>query len=520
MKYGLEMKFILRTFVIIFVICSVYGIYGCSNPDSAFVPTLRLAPNANTPLAALLELTTKVPTRVLVTINDGDSTWDIDFAGFETEHSHPVLGFRPGKTHTVLVSVFDEDGRELLSDFEIEIITELLPEDFPAFTVTSNPDMMEPGITFFEAGGFLIAVNEVGEVVWFRRNEFNGRLDRDFRRLSNGNILLMLAEFEILEIDMLGNVIRRWHPSQSTIGNEGSIPVDTLAFHHEVFEMESGNFVTISIEFREVSDFPTSTTDPSAPTETAIIAGDTIVEYRPDGTVVNEWSLLDIIDPRRINYSSLLGLWDGFYENVFGVMETTRDWAHANAVIHDPSDDSLIVSLRHQDVVIKISRQTGELIWILGPHENWDPVEFGKYLLTPLVDDEFFFQYHQHAPMITQEGNIVLFDNGNFRASPPDPVLPDVENFSRAIEYSIDETTYEVDKVWEYGQFEEEILYAFFVGDADSLPLTRNVLITFGGIQPARLIEVTRTTPSEVVFDLSITNNFTYRSERLPTLYP
>lgn len=25
------------------------------------------------------------------------------------------------------------------------------------------------------------------------------------------------------------------------------------------------------------------------------------------------------------------------------------------------------------------------------------------------------------------------------------------ENFSRAIEYSIDETIYEVDKVWEYG---------------------------------------------------------------------
>jgi len=200
-------------------------------------------------------------------------------------------------------------------------------------------------------------------------------------------------------------------------------------------------------------------------------------------------------------------------------MESTKDWAHANAVIHDPSDDSLIVSLRHQDAVIKISRQTGELIWILGPHENWDPVEFGKYLLTPIVDELFFFQYHQHAPMITQDGNLLIFDNGNFRASPFDPVLPDEENFSRAIVYSIDETTYEVDIVWEHGQFADEILYTSFVGDADELPLTKNVLIAFGGIQPARLIEVTHTTPSEVVFDLSITSNFTYRSERLSSLY-
>jgi len=250
-----------------------------------------------------------------------------------------------------------------------------------------------------------------------------------------------------------------------------------------------------------------------------------IVEFARDGTIVNEWSMLDLLDPFRLGYSSDGGFWNGFYQDNFDENGVSRDWSHGNAVIHDPADDSIIVSLRHQDAVVKFSRQTGELRWILGPHENWD-LQFGEFLLTPLSDEDekFFFQYHQHAPKITDEGTIILYDNGNFRASPFDPTLPNADLFSRAVEYDINELTMEVEKVWEYGQFEDEIIFTPFVGDADSLPETGNVLITFGGIQSptgtsARLIEVTRTTPAEKVFDLSIAS-LQYRSERLPSLYP
>jgi len=97
--------------------------------------------------------------------------------------------------------------------------------------------------------------------------------------------------------------------------------------------------------------------------------------------------------------------------------------------------------------------------------------------------------------------------------------------------------------VWEYGQFAEEILFANFIGDADFLPNTGNVLITFGGIRidadgnptdssvgskvSVRIIEFTHTTPGEKVFDLKIADDTpnlvswrTYRSERLSSVYP
>lgn len=517
---------ILRNFFILIFI-AFFSISGCNNSSTidqntvTRFPTLILAPNLSTPLAALLELETSGLSRVIVTVSDGIDESTRDFEEFNSVHSLPVLGFKPNRNYTVTVRVLDIDGVELIEPAVFNITTDPLPEGFPQFSVTSIPELMEPGFTLFEASGYLIAVNEIGEIVWFHDIQFFASfLDRDVRRMKNGNLLLLLPRDKVIEIDMLGNTVNLWHSSGSSDGEQGSIPVDTTAFHHEVFEMDSGNLLTLSIEFRSFFDYPSSATNPNAPLETAILAGDLIVEFSPDGTIVNQWSLFDILDPFRINYSSLLGLYDGLFETVFGIAQETRDWTHGNAVIHDPSDDSIIVSLRHQDAVIKFSRQTGELVWILGPHENWDMQEFGQYLLTPQSDQEFFFQYHQHAPDITNEGTYIIFDNGNNRASPFDPTLPDNDNFSRAVEYDINPFTKEVDIVWEYGQFEDETLYTFFIGDADYQPQTGNVLITFGGTQPARLIEVTRTTPAQKVFDLSLFENFTYRSERLPSLYP
>ena len=136
----------------------------------------------------------------------------------------------------------------------------------------------------------------------------------------------------------------------------------------------------------------------------------------------------------------------------------------------------------------------------------------------------------------------MLHDNGNFRASPFDgrtPVMQS-ENFSRAVEYEIDEEKMEIRQVWEYGADSSPRLYAEYVGDADSLPDTRNTLITFGGVIfidgmsvgdlglgniVTRITEVTHETPARKVFDVMLYKPesgavvATYRSEKIPALY-
>jgi hypothetical protein len=261
-----------------------------------------------------------------------------------------------------------------------------------------------------------------------------------------------------------------------------------------------------------------------------MVAGDLVVEFAPDGSIVNEWALLDLIDPYRIGYDSLGKYWDTF----FGI--STKDWSHANSVIHDPRDDSVIVSIRHQDAVIKFDRKSGKLIWILSSHDNWDTRKFGGYLLKPRNGRQHFFPFHQHSPMILPNGNLMLYDNGNYRANPFDKVVPHAENFSRAIEYAIDEHNMTVELVWEHGQFTEKTVFSAALGNADYLPRTGNVLITHGNVYAnkssnklsAQIIEVTHTTPAELLFDMTIFDGTDdpergwriYRSKRIASLYP
>jgi hypothetical protein len=218
------------------------------------------------------------------------------------------------------------------------------------------------------------------------------------------------------------------------------------------------------------------------------------------------------------------------------------DWVHTNAVIQDPNDGSIIVSVRHQDAVVKFAPATGELIWILGPPENWTTT-YQPFLLNP-VGAPFTWQYHQHAPLVSPNNTLMLFDNGNYRASPFDGTTPfealyPLDNYSRAVEYRIDETTMEVEQIWEYGPDIDEVLYANFVGDVDWTETTGNVLITYGGTRvmggvsnpdagfggvTARLIEVDHQQPANKVFDLLVFDPqaiqaMVYRSERIGSLY-
>ncbi len=146
--------------------------------------------------------------------------------------------------------------------------------------------------------------------------------------------------------------------------------------------------------------------------------------------------------------------------------------------------------------------------------------------------------------MITPQGTLLVYDDGNYRATPFDPPLPNTNNYSRAVEYSINEQTMEVSQVWSYGSTNTELLYTGQVGNADWLPQRSNVLVNFGfvsyanGVSPSpfspnasmvRIKEVTHDSAPEVVFDLAFfdyrnTNAsylgcYTYRSHRIPDLY-
>ena len=510
-------------------------------PRFATVPAVMRNPNPRVPLASIVTFTSDEPAAVALQVNDGR----VFYADRElrTEHAVAVLGLRAAERNQVRIFLIDGAGNRSAPSASLEILTDPLPADFPPIEArVHETSRMEPGVTFFNVirtdrgVSALLAVDGDGKVVWYYRGT---TMITDARRLRNGN-LLFLDGPDAVEMDMFGNVIWTWHPARldPALNAPPALPVDVDTFHHEIAELPWRNLLTLSTEVRRYEAYPSSETDPGAPWSPANVVGDVIVEFERNGRVVNQWRLLDILSPYRIGYDSLLGYWDLTYRNIFA---GTRDWAHANAVSYDASDDSFIVSLRHQDAVVKIARQTSRIVWILGTHNGWSASQ-SSFLLQPV--GRLDWPFHQHAPEMTSRGTLLLFDNGNNRAEPFEPKMALEEDYSRAVEYRIDPRTMTVSQTWSYGGPGDEMFFSRIIGDADQLPLTKNILITDGArdldangnnsesdsgtTQWARIVEVTYTQPAQKVFELVIGNPsrlatlgwLVYRSERLPSLYP
>ena len=66
--------------------------------------------------------------------------------------------------------------------------------------------------------------------------------------------------------------------------------------------------------------------------------------------------------------------------------------------------------------------------------------------------ENFDWQYEQHACLVTPIGDIMCFDNGQFRAKSKENYLKNSENFSRGVRYRIDTDKMEIEQVWQYGK--------------------------------------------------------------------
>jgi len=80
-----------------------------------FTTPASIAPNAAAPLAPTLGFETDVPTRATVVIADGTRSFEVAFPDLATDHLHLLLGFRPGRDHTVTVRATRAEGTSITS---------------------------------------------------------------------------------------------------------------------------------------------------------------------------------------------------------------------------------------------------------------------------------------------------------------------------------------------------------------------------------------------------------------------
>lgn len=188
-------------------------------------------------------------------------------------------------------------------------------------------------------------------------------------------------------------------------------------------------------------------------------------EITLDNQVVWEWDSVDHINQAE-SYKTLL------------LLNSPQDYMHCNSVYEDKNQD-LIVSFRNTSQIIKINRQTGSIVWRMGGKKN----EF-EFINDPLNG----FSAQHHAQII-ENGNLLLYDNGN-QHEPPQ---------TRVLEYAIDEANKTAELVWSYqidGKFTE------FTGSVQRLP-NGHTFIGWGWTEGGGTLRVTELNrEDEVVLEM------------------
>src|ERR1051326_7655379 len=100
-------------------------------------------PAVNAPLAGVLALSTDDSSRVSVSVSAGGNMWKRNFYDYHTTHSVMLLGFKPGQTNRITVTVHDRYRNEFIAPQPTIFITDPLPADFPTIVLLeSKPEKM------------------------------------------------------------------------------------------------------------------------------------------------------------------------------------------------------------------------------------------------------------------------------------------------------------------------------------------------------------------------------------------
>ena len=191
-----------------------------------------------------------------------------------------------------------------------------------------------------------------------------------------------------------------------------------------------------------------------------------------------------------------------------------NDWTHMNSIVLDPSDGNFIASIRHQAWVIKVAYENGagdgHLVWTLGND--------GSFSLPSGTPTTAWFSY-QHCAQIYPNGQLTLFDNGNYRISQNNGV-----GDSRGQSWTLNTTTMVATPIVNYdlGAFSAAVGYSallsngnydYSAGFLKGGTETQTSECRPGGSTSSCLVGNSGLAYKEQV------NGFTYRAIRLPDMY-
>ena len=386
----------------------------------------------------------------------------------------------------------------------------------PTLTATTTPGMTpQSGVELLTLGAqagkvATVVADLAGNVLWTYdpgTAVASGAGPNPFKLMPNGHFLINYSnggadgtDSLIQEVDLTGQVI--WQMTAAQLNQSLAAAtcegcnITVIGTHHDFAILPNGHLIVIAATQQVVSG--------------TTVTGDVLIDLDQNHNPVWLWNEFDHLDINRRPYQY-------------------PDWTHTNAVIYSADDGNLIISIRHQNWLVKIDYNngtgTGDILWHLGYQGDFTLLNADGSTDT----NPFDWFYAEHGPAFvttntTGQFSLVLFDNGDDRGVSVTPggtcgVTGQPDCYSTVPLLQLDEGAMTATLAINPTTPD----YSLFGGNAETLG-NGNVEYDECSTTPARnsaaIYEVTQAASSQTVWSMLVTGNYAYRGMRLPSLYP
>lgn len=359
----------------------------------------------------------------------------------------------------------------------------------------------------------LAATDLSGNIVW-TYNPGNtvptGSDAGPIKLLPNGHFLInfdtanasgLAASSVMQEVDLAGNILWQMTSAQLNAALAAATcaecNVTILGTHHDFAILPNGHLIVLADTQQTIGGL--------------VVTGDVVIDLDQNHNPVWAWNEFNHLDINRRPYMY-------------------PDWTHTNAVLYSQSDGDLIISIRHQNWLVKIDYDngagSGDIVWHLGYQGDFTLLNADGSADNNATD----WFYAQHGPSFVTTNtsgkfSLALFDNGDDRgvsvvAGGTCGVAGQPACYSTVPLLNLDETAMTATLAFH----PTAPAYSFFGGNADVLANGDveydECASTAPPAENAAIYEVTQTSSPQTVWQTQVTGQYAYRGMRIPSLYP
>ncbi len=459
-----------------------------------------------------------------------NGTWSVSF-GPTTSYglNTGTVDARAGELVTILVAGMQADttyhlrakvrlaGLFDLTDIDHTFTTGSSPAGIPRkFPVTLGAvGIPQPGIelvnpVFGAMPSTALATDLDGNVIWSYpfADKTPGTLLYPFKQLDNGHFLALVSPLSyplsgpgplnaLREFDLAGSTIRELTMTALNAAlSSAGFNVTLENFSHDFTRLPNGHTLVLTNTAKDFTDLP------GYPGTTKVV-GDVVVDLDRNWKPVWLWNEFDHFDVNRHPWQF-------------------PDWTHSNSIAYSSTDGNFIVSMRHQNWIVKVNYQNGggngDVVWRLG--------QGGDFKLVGGTDPTDWF-YAQHNAIFNSPGTAGVFslnimDNGDDRLFPPGVSCG--EGDAPACTYTtiqtllVDETAKTA--TLDFHDVLKPYLYSNFGGNAERLKNGNTEFGLSGVTTGSEIVEVTTDATASTVWQMTLPGSYAYRAQRVISLYP